>query len=62
MANFSPATFAHLGNYIQGYINDIHIEYCISDQFPHKIPIYRGGSFLKKLPTPVFGAQYWGPF
>ena len=29
-----PATVAHLGNYIQGYQHDIHIEDCICDQFP----------------------------
>ena len=34
-----PATDAHLGNYIQGYLHDIHIEDGIWDEFPHTIPI-----------------------
>ena len=52
----SPVTVDHFGNYIQGYLHDIHIEDCICDQFPDKIPI-KGGQFSKKNCQ----LMYWGP-
>ena len=55
-----PVTVAHLGNFIQGYLHDIHIEDCICDQFLHKIPI-KGGQFMKKFTTLLLGPPYRWP-
>ena len=60
----SPVTVDHFGNYIQGYLHDIHIEDCICDQFPHDFstnliqnPNLKGVSFKKKIANSCI----WGP-